>query len=123
MGIDYGKRRVGVALTDDTATLAFPHKVIQNSVQLLDDIRNICKAENVSTVVLGQSLDLSGKENELMGDLNKFKDSLETGGLVVVWEPEYYTTQEAKRLQGKNSSTDASAAALILKSYLEKTPR
>ena len=55
-----------------------------------------------------------------MKDIVPFAKSLETELRIPVYmHPEFMTSQEAERIQGKNSMHDASAAALILKSYLD----
>ena len=58
--------------------------------------------------------------NEIMKKISPFvKDLEEKLGLPVHMHPEFLTSMEAERLQGKNDMHDASAAALILKSYLD----
>lgn len=121
MGIDYGTKRVGIALTDEAGRMAFPHGVFPNDEQLLSRLTQLAEAERVSAIVIGHSVDLSGSANalhervtELVGDLTL------RIGVPVHLEPEQYTTQEALRTQGRTPATDASAAALILNSYLMK---
>lgn len=122
MGIDYGSKRVGVALTDEGGVMAFPHAVFPNDDELVKKLEGLAREKSVEKIVIGHSLDREGKENPvhvgveaLMQDL-----TLETG-LPIELEPEQYTTQEAKRLQGKNDMTDASAAAIILNSFIMRT--
>lgn len=121
LGIDYGTKRVGLALTDEKGVMAFPHSVVQNGGRLMETLEMLIEREGVEKIVVGYSLNREGNPNqihnavkELIGDL-----TLRTG-LPIELEPEQYTTQEAKRLQGKNEMTDASAAAIILNSYLRK---
>lgn len=122
MGIDYGSKRVGIALSDEGGKMAFPNSVLPNDTKLKEAIIGLIDKEKVGEVVIGHSLDKEGKENKiheavegLMLDI-----TLETG-VPVHLEPEQYTTQAALRLQGRNDKTDASAAALILDAYLQKT--
>lgn len=124
LGIDYGTKRVGLALSDVGGTMAFPHAVIENSPKLMAALATLIKEKEVEAIVIGHSLDREGNANAvheavtaLMTDL-----TLETG-LPIDLEPEQYTTQAALRLQGRNDKTDASAAALILDSYLQKQAR
>ena len=121
MGIDYGSKRVGVALSDESGKMAFPHEVVKNDDQLLKTICVIVKDQAVDEIVIGHSLDKSGEENlihqqakELIADL-----TLELG-IPIHLEPEWYTTQEALLYQDRNEKTDASAAAIILNAYLAK---
>ncbi len=125
LGIDYGTKRVGVAVSDDTATLAFPKAVLRNSHTLLDEIKSIIKNNRVKEIVVGQSLNTDGSENLLMEDIKRFVTILEKEiGLAVFLEPEFFTSEEARK--GKKNGgvskhmMDASAAALILQRYLDK---
>ena len=133
LGIDYGSKRVGVAISDENSTMAFPYKIIQNNMELVDTIHNICGTEEIGAIVLGESHDLSGKPNKIMGSIEEFKRNLEAElDLPVYFQKEFMTTVEARGREGKgvndarkNKKTeqkkaDASAAALILQRYLDK---
>jgi putative Holliday junction resolvase len=122
LGIDYGTKRVGTALSDDQGLMAFPHKVFPNDANLLKALVEIIEKEGVGEIVIGLSLGRDGKPNqvhekvtELVGDL-----TLQVG-IPVHLEPEQYTTQEAIRFQGRTDMTDAAAASIILNSYLTRT--
>ncbi|MDQ5969326.1 MAG: putative pre6S rRNA nuclease [Patescibacteria group bacterium] len=120
LGIDFGSKRVGVAISDETNSFAFPLKVIENSTDIVEDIVVLCKENRVSEVVVGESRDFSQKNNKIMEEIIPFVEKLkEKIGLPVRMHPEFLTSQEAERLQGKNEMHDASAAALILKSFLD----
>ncbi len=122
MGIDYGSKRVGVALSDDKGMMGFPHTVLQNDAQLLKHIEAIATKEKVGKIILGHSLDKSGKPNKVHAAVEDFIQDLTLHiGVPVELEPEQYTTQEAIRFQGRNENTDASAAAIILNSYITRT--
>jgi putative Holliday junction resolvase len=121
MGIDYGTKRVGVAFSDDKGLMAFPHDTFKNDTDLLKKLVALIEEKGVQEVVIGLSLDREGKPNkvhsaveELIGDL-----TLQVG-VPVHLEPEQYTTQEAIRFQGRNDKTDASAAAIILNSFITR---
>ena len=121
LGIDYGKKRVGVAVSDEDGNLAFPHSVINHSPNLEDDIVNIFEEKKIDKIVIGESKNFKGEPNEIMGEIEKLKKRLEERTKTeVVLEPEFMTSQQAKRLQGENQMHDASSAAIILQSYLDK---
>ncbi len=121
MGIDYGSKRVGVALSDDGGRMAFPHTVVQNDASLVKNLEDIALHEGVKKIVIGHSLDREGNKNAIHEDVQELIGDLTLAvGLPIELEPEHYTTQEAKRIQGKNGMTDASAAAIILNSYLTR---
>ena len=121
LGIDYGEKRIGVALSDEVPDFAYPHSVIQNSPHAIKKIQELCIKEGVGAIVLGKSLDYAGTPNPIMKKIEVFKIKLEeASGLPVYWEAEMLTSAEAARVQGKTPTLDASAAALILKSYITK---
>ncbi|MBI3632623.1 MAG: Holliday junction resolvase RuvX [Candidatus Vogelbacteria bacterium] len=121
MGIDFGAKRVGVALSDETEHFAYPFTVLKNSEQLIHDVTKICEKERVGKIILGRSLDFKMRPNKVMKDIGEFKNELEVAsGLPVDYEDEFMTSAEAERLQGRGDKIDASAAALILKSYIDK---
>ncbi len=124
LGIDYGKKRVGMALSDERGEFSYPLSVIQNSENLAKEISDLCKEKGVDFIVIGESKDFSQKENPIMTQVNDLVQQLKTEtGLPVHLHPEFLTSIEAERLQGHNEMHDASAAALILKSYLESQPK
>ncbi|MDP3725695.1 MAG: Holliday junction resolvase RuvX [bacterium] len=123
LGIDYGGKRIGIALSDEDGRLAFPHSIITNDAHTVKRISDICKAESVKTIILGESRTYKGIENLIMKKIVCFKKEFEaTTGLPVFFEPELLTSQEAKRGRevGSKKLVDDSAAAIILQSYLDK---
>jgi putative Holliday junction resolvase len=120
MGIDYGSKRVGVALSDESLKFAIPLSVIENDEDLLTKVQKIAVDSEVKEIVMGESKDYKGLPNPILLDSLEFKSKLESLGFVVYLEPEFMTSVQAERLQGKNDLSDASAAALILQSYLDK---
>ena len=119
MAIDYGEKRVGVASTDETGEFALPRVVLPNDEKLLDIVLESIDKFKVERVVMGESKDFKGEHNPIFEKIEQFKTDLESHGVEVVLHPEMLTTVEARRLQGNTEMTDASAAALILKSYLD----
>ncbi len=121
IGIDFGKKRVGVALSDEAGNFALPHSVLTNDARLIERLKLLCSEQGVGAIVMGESKNFQQQDNPIMKAALAFKTELEKAtGLPVHLEPEFMTSAEAEHLQGKNAMLDASAAALILKSYLEK---
>jgi len=119
MSLDFGEKRVGVASTDETGRFALPRMVLQNDEHLLEKVLEFKLKEGVAKVVMGESKNLDGSPNPIMEKINEFKDLLTDKGVDVVLHPEIFTTMEARQIQGQTNMTDASAAALILKSYID----
>ena len=121
MGIDYGTKKVGIAFTDESGSMAFPHAVVPNTPKLLDVIIGLIDEKRVEEIVIGHSLDKEGKPNKVHEAVEALMLDLTLQcGVPVHLQPEQYTTQAAIQLQGRNAQTDASAAALILDAYLTK---
>ncbi len=119
LGIDYGEKKVGIAISDEKGKMAFPNCVLRNSGTLALDILNLAKKEGVSIIVLGESRDFGGRANPVMAAIQKLKGELERRGFTVRLQQEYSSSVEARRFQGENDMHDASAAAIILQRYLD----
>ena len=119
MAIDYGTKRVGIALSDDSQGFALPYAVWANDRELLNKVLELKEKEDVGTIVMGESKNLDGRPNKIQTEIAKFKAKLEEKGIGVIFQPEIFTTVDARRDQGQTKMTDASAAALILKSFID----
>lgn len=119
MGIDFGEKRVGVAVSDEKGTVAFPREVFGNDESLLPKIASLAKNCGAATIVLGESKNYKGDYNPIMEKALLFKIALERSGFEVELEPEFLTSAQAKR-STDSSKLDASAAAIILQSYLDR---
>jgi putative Holliday junction resolvase len=119
-GIDFGLKRIGVALSDEEGRMAFPKATVPNDKMLMPFLREFLAKENVETVIVGESHAKSGEDNPIQANIRHFVQELgrETG-LSVEYEPEFYTSAEARRLTGKQT-VDAEAATIILESYLNR---
>lgn len=133
LGIDFGTKKVGLALSDEAGTMGFPRAVVPNTPDLADEIAELVRREGVGIVVIGDSRDFAGNENPVAALAHAFARELgEKTPVLIAWEPEGMTTQAARRGPGAadekrdrkprdRSPVDASAAALILTSYLSRT--
>jgi putative Holliday junction resolvase len=120
LGIDYGNRRIGLALSDDTLSRAFPHKTLQKSKTVLQEVLDVIQKEQVTHVVIGESKNNDMKDNPIMERITLFKKHLEEKGVKVELHPELYSSAQVMSIMGtENKAIDASAAAIILQNYLE----
>ena len=121
MGIDFGSKNIGLALTDESGSMAFPHGVIPNDGKLLKTVTSLIAQKDVKEVVIGHSVDYAGKANKIHAAVEAFMLDLTLElGIPIHLEPEQYSTQQAIRIQGKNTQTDAAAAAIILDSFITR---
>lgn len=121
MGIDYGTKNVGIALSDDEGRVAFPRTVLPNDTSLFSSLAELCRKEAVGGIVIGESKNFRGEPNPVMADITRFKEKLEREIILPVqFEAEFLTSVAAGRGDGKDEMRDARAAALILQRYLDK---
>src|SRR3989338_6356710 len=131
LGIDFGSKRVGLSLSDESGTLAFPYSVLKNDKELLPQVVEIVKEQKVKLVVMGESKDFSGKDNPIAKAAEEFRQALlKLTHKKVEYEQEFLTSVQAGRKQGRrqegsrgtgaraesrreNEMLDASAAAII----------
>jgi putative Holliday junction resolvase len=121
LAIDYGTKRIGIATSDDSGRMAFPLRVIPNTKDLIEVIAAICLAERIQSIVVGDSINFQNQPNPIMESVRPFAKELEAKtALPLHFMNEVLSSQEATHLQGDNTQNDASAAAIILQSYLNK---
>lgn len=120
LGIDYGTKDIGIAISDEEGRVAFPKIVIRNSKNLVQEIVLISRAENAPHIVVGESRDFGGRPNEIFSRIEILKNDLESKGFSVFLEREHWSTAEAARYQGNVKNLDASAAAIILQRFLDR---
>jgi putative Holliday junction resolvase len=130
LGIDYGSKKIGLALSDEAGTMGFPHSIVANTPRLIDELCVLIAKENIGAVVIGESRTLSGGENPIAKDARALGEELTLrAGTPIFFESEVFTSTEARRAPGKEIKSrapkrrvavDASAAALILTSHLSR---
>lgn len=121
MGIDYGSKKVGVAVSDEVQSMAFPREVLPNTSDLVEALAKYIEREGIGEVIIGDSRNYQMEENPLMEEIYALKNALmERAGVEVHFEPEVLTSKHAEREQGRGSMNDASAAALILQSFMQR---
>jgi putative Holliday junction resolvase len=121
LGIDYGTKRVGVAVSDESGMLAFPYTILENDKALVGKVKAICEKEKIEQIIVGESVDYKGNPNIVMEAIGRFAEELHTAtDLLVSHEREFLSTQQARFFQPDKKRVDDSAAAIILQSYLDK---
>jgi putative Holliday junction resolvase len=130
MALDLGEKRIGIALSDATRTIATAHAVIARKSRAEDVARyaTLIAERGVTLLVVGLPITLGGEEGQRAAWVRDYAAAL-AGQLPVpiVFQDESLTTKEAEaslRAQGKRGKkvkerVDAVAAALILQAYLD----
>jgi putative Holliday junction resolvase len=137
LGIDYGAKKIGLALSDENEVLALPLEILinQNKSEILTRLKEICQSHQVTKIIVGVPLSLQAEkrdtffrpvdlENAQMKEVLDFIDWLkENISLPVEMEDERLSTKMANGLRKdlvKKGPDDAVAAMLILQTYLDK---
>lgn len=127
LGIDYGDKRVGIAIGLTEGKIALPHEIIDNKEMdfVLGRIKEIIEEEDINIVVVGVPFSLSKKDkSEQFKKTEDFIKKLKKEiNMELFMEDERLSTKEAEGLLrgGKKKNKDDVAAALILQSYLNRT--
>lgn len=138
LGIDYGTKRIGLAISDESGLLAFPKEIISNDAKVLEKIGKILREENIREIVVGESLNFKGELNTVAKRINTFISQLEEKfKLKTHRQKEFLTSVEARKagrtkmdfqktqahskIKKKDEKrADAGAAALILQRFLDQ---
>ena len=130
LGIDYGERRIGLALSDPMGIIAKPLRTIdrKKTTDYIAEILNTSKEKNANIIVVGLPLTLRGEQSKQTKIVQKFIENLtQRGKIPVVPVDERLSSISAKKslqLQGvktghEKGRVDETAAAIILQEYLD----
>ena len=130
LGIDFGSKRVGLALSDRSNLIASPYKTLiyVSEKELISQISLIISENDITIVVLGLPINMKGQDTIQTNKVRNFKDSLSILGLPIIYEDERLSSISAKKsliLQNVKTghhkgAIDRTAAAIILQQYLDK---
>ena len=77
LGIDYGAKRVGIAISDAAGTIAFPRATLPNDAQLFPQLAELITNEKIGSIVVGDTRSHSGKENPVTAEAEAFVAALQ----------------------------------------------
>ena len=120
LGIDYGTKRIGLAISDEEGKIAFPRAILENKEGFIERIVEFIEKEKIERIVIGESVNTKGEDNKIMEEVDALSLVLKNKtGIFVAEEKEFFTSVEARRFQD-GGSVDDSAAAIMLQRYLDK---
>jgi putative holliday junction resolvase len=130
LAVDHGEKRIGLALSDPSTTMASPLTVIRHVSRLMDaaQVANIASENEVGLIVIGQSFDEEGNPNLAGRRAAKFAEALrEQTQIPVELFDESFSTQDARATviemglsrKKRAGHHDSLAAVMILRSYIE----
>ena len=130
MGIDYGEKRIGIALSDPLLTFAYPFITFQNDSSFLLNLSKIIDEKKIVKVILGLPSERFKSSKELSQKVIKLKSEIETKNKleVILWDEEYSSaiakekviesvTKKSRRKE--KDLLDRHSAAVILQEYLD----
>jgi putative holliday junction resolvase len=129
LGVDYGSKRVGLALSDSLGITARPLSVVSRTT-VVGEVVNLVKEHEIGTIVVGLPTGLSGDEGKSASEARNLADELGVAtGVEVILIDERYTSRIAEdallesgmKRRKRRESVDKVAAAIILQDYLDRT--
>jgi putative pre-16S rRNA nuclease len=127
LGVDYGTRRIGLALSDEIRLTAQPLNVVTPG-QLPEALRTLAREHEIDTVVVGLPTGLSGHEGDSAAGARRLASEIEEIlGVDVILVDERFTSRMAEnalietgvRRRDRKEAVDKVAAAIILQAYLD----
>lgn len=131
ISIDYGRARIGLAISDQNQIIAFPLKYVKTTRDLKKSAQELSvflSTLDIEKIILGLPLLLNGKDSELTKEVRLFGKYLEEnlGKPIILWDERLTSKQAEKfliennvRRKERTSIVDTMAATLILQSYLD----
>tara|TARA_Y100001934_G_scaffold6358_2_gene8582 strand:+ start:1143 stop:1574 length:432 start_codon:yes stop_codon:yes gene_type:complete len=131
IGIDFGKKRTGISISDYNKVVSFPLETIDTN-NLIDFLKELSRKENIEKIIIGKPLKLNNTVHNLEKDIIDFMKTLNESlpDITVVRIDERYTSKiskkiidqlnSKKKIRMDKSIIDKISASLILESYLIK---
>jgi len=124
LSIDYGEKKVGLAIADTETKIASPYKILTNGKDLLAKIKDICLKEEIGKIVVGVPLTLKSASSKQTNIVLKFIDKLRKATYIdIVEQDERLSSSYAKSLLKEikvRHLDDDVAAMIILQGYLDE---
>ncbi len=144
MGIDFGLKKIGISISDIDGKIAFPKDILfynNQDLKYIDIIHGLCDTEFIENIVIGQSKDLDGKDNNIENKIIDFINILNKDNKYIIHRiDERFTTsliasenrfnfqkkqnnknfsRNAKSVRDNSKDDDARVAAVILQNFLD----
>jgi putative Holliday junction resolvase len=136
LSIDYGLKRVGIAVSDNEKRFSFSRDYLFNDASLISNIFRLLKSENVSKIILGYPLNFKSEKTEMTLEVEKFRELLEknlkTNSLdteIVYYDERLtsgiaqhnlYASGVSRKKRHEKGLIDSMSAQIILQDYIDK---
>ncbi len=119
LGIDYGLKHIGIAISDDERKMAFPYETLKNDKKVFDRLSDIAEKEKIYKIIIGLPLNKKMRATSQTTEVENWAETLiQKVETPIDFENEVLTSQEAARGGARN--IHSAAAAIILQSYLNR---
>tara|TARA_B100000482_G_C12478545_1_gene247764 strand:+ start:25 stop:456 length:432 start_codon:yes stop_codon:yes gene_type:complete len=134
IGIDYGKKRTGISISDYDKIISFPLETVETT-NLLNFLKDLTKKEKIEKIIIGKPLKLNSKIHALENEIVDFIESINRTfpDISIHRVDERFTSkisnkilnqlETKKKIRMDKSIIDKISASLILESYLIKTAK
>ncbi len=121
MAVDYGEKRIGIAITDKEKRIAFPKEIV-NKEKATERIKEIVEKEDVEEIVFGYPINLKGMKTQITKNAERFYEELKKViKIPIVLMDERLTSKIAERFRSKKRvPLDDVAASILLSDYLRR---
>ncbi len=120
LGIDYGTKRIGLAISDESQTLAREFKILAPA-EFWQQITQLIGSEGIERIVIGLPLNMTGEQTEKTREVESFSEQLQQAVSVPTeFMDERLSSVMAENLPGGKHNVDSLAAQIILQNYLDK---
>ena len=119
LGIDFGEKRIGLAISDESLTFARELKILSPK-EFWETIKSVIDENQVSQIVLGWPLNMSGQETKKTEEVKAFKEKLEKLiDIKIDITDERLSSAMAENISGGKKDLDSLAAQILLQNYLD----
>lgn len=129
LGIDYGQKRIGMAMSDPLKITSQPMPFLPNDKNMWANLKKFIEENEISEIVIGLPITMKGTDSEMTVEVEKFSKELESiVSMPIILQDERLSTMESEKfLIAANVSRDkrklvrdSMAACIILQDYLER---
>jgi putative Holliday junction resolvase len=137
LGIDYGEKRVGIAITDGNKKYSFSRDFMENNVSFFANLLKLIKEENIVKLIIGYPLNMNSEKTIQTLKIETFKNSFEefliknSVNIEIIYFDERFTSKIAesgilnsgmkKKKRQQKGLSDSISAQIILQDYIDKT--
>lgn len=119
LGIDYGEKRIGLAVSDETLTFARELNILPPK-KFWQELPTLIKEHQISKIVIGWPLNMSGEMTKKTKEVESVKSKVENlTGLTVKTVDERLSSVMAENISGSTKNLDSLAAQILLQNYLD----